>query len=212
MRHQVTVPESRRCVEAGACRPAHRDAGSDRPVVGVSWRDAADYAAWLSHETGRSYRLPTDEEWAYAAGGRFRDDGLPPDVDADDPGQRALARYEREAQADDQLAAEPQPVGHFGSNENGLLDIAGNIWEWTSSCFVRGTLDVGDEPSAATVDCGVRVVEGRHRTYLTDIIRDARAGGCAVGTPPANLGFRLVWDDADARGWQSVTAWMRRWL
>ena len=40
-----------------------------------------------------------------------------------------------------------------------------------------------------------RVVEGSHRTYITDFIRDARAGGCAVGLPPSNLGFRLVRED-----------------
>ncbi len=42
------------------------------------------------------------------------------------------------------------------------------------------------------------VVEGEHRAYVTDFIRDARAGGCAVGKPPSNLGFRLVRDDAPA--------------
>ena len=47
-------------------------------------------------------------------------------------------------------------------------------------------------PTLRSENCGVRVVEGQHRTYVTDFIRDARAGGCAVGTPPANLGFRLV--------------------
>ena len=41
-------------------------------------------------------------------------------------------------------------------------------------------------------NCGVRVVEGQHRAYVTDFIRDARAGGCAAGVPPSNLGFRLV--------------------
>ena len=45
------------------------------------------------------------------------------------------------------------------------------------------------------VNCGVRVVEGRHRTYISDFIRDARAGGCAIGTPPTSLGFRLVRED-----------------
>jgi hypothetical protein len=35
-------------------------------------------------------------------------------------------------------------------------------------------------------------VEGQHRAYVTDFIRDAKAGGCAVGVPPDNLGFRLV--------------------
>jgi hypothetical protein len=41
-------------------------------------------------------------------------------------------------------------------------------------------------------NCGVRVAEGRHRAYVTDFIRDARAGGCASGVPPSHLGFRLV--------------------
>jgi hypothetical protein len=44
----------------------------------------------------------------------------------------------------------------------------------------------------------VRVVEGRHRTYISDFIRDARAGGCAIGTPPTSLGFRLVREDDDS--------------
>jgi hypothetical protein len=54
-------------------------------------------------------------------------------------------------------------------------------------------------PTVRTENCGVRVVEGEHRTYVTDFIRDARAGGCAVGAPPANLGFRLVRDGGAAR-------------
>ncbi len=41
-------------------------------------------------------------------------------------------------------------------------------------------------------NCGVRVDEGQHRSYVTDFVRDARAGGCAAGVPPSNLGFRLV--------------------
>ena len=41
----------------------------------------------------------------------------------------------------------------------------------------------------------MRVVEGRHRAYMTDFVRDARSGGCSAGVPPTNLGFRLVRDD-----------------
>jgi hypothetical protein len=59
-----------------------------------------------------------------------------------------------------------------------------------------------------TLNCGVRVVEGRHRTYVSDFIRDARAGGCAVGVPPSNLGFRLVRDAAPA-WWISLAKWVR---
>jgi hypothetical protein len=55
------------------------------------------------------------------------------------------------------------------------------------------SLDTKGKPAnASTVNCGVRAVEGEHRTYVTDFVRDARGGGCAVSKPPSNLGFRLV--------------------
>jgi formylglycine-generating enzyme required for sulfatase activity len=82
--------------------------------------------------------------------------------------------------------------GSFGSNESGLQDFRGNVWEWTSTCFARHVLDDGGNVASKSSNCGVRVVEGQHRAYVTDFIRDARAGGCAVGVPPDNLGFRLV--------------------
>jgi formylglycine-generating enzyme required for sulfatase activity len=192
MKRQVSVGDFRRCVDAGACRPIDGDA-DDVPAVQVSWQDAGAYASWLSHETGQKFRLPTDEEWAFAAAERFSDDEA---AYPTDPGQRALARYERETSRDD-ATQEPQPIGTFGVNRNGLLDIAGNVWEWTDTCFRRSALDADGRPTApTTVNCGVRVVEGRHRTYMTDFIRDARAGGCSAGAPPSNLGFRLVRDGA----------------
>ena len=44
----------------------------------------------------------------------------------------------------------------------------------------------------AIENCGVHVLEGRHRAYMSNFVRDGKSGGCAVGTPPENLGFRLV--------------------
>ena len=176
----------------------------------MSWRDADAYAAWLSRKTGETYRLPTDEEWAYAAGSRYQDDGLP--VDDNDPSKRWLARYEREADLKSrEIDGKPRPFGAFGANENGLLDVAGNVWEWTNTCFVRTALDDAGRHSNTTANCGVRVVEGQHRAYVTDFIRDARAGGCAAGVPPSNLGFRLVRETGligrtpvSMRGWRST--------
>jgi formylglycine-generating enzyme required for sulfatase activity len=200
MRQQVTAADYRRCIDAQACPNIDEAPASDLPVVKVNWHDAAAYAAWLSRATGEHWRLPTDEEWAYAAGGLFEDDVLPESFDGSDPGRRALARYDRDAERTGAIGKALRPAGGFGENENGLLDIAGNVWEWTDTCFARSARNGQDEPATTTVNCGVRVAEGRHRTYMTDFIRDPRIGGCAVGTPPANLGFRLVRDTNSWRG------------
>ena len=142
MRHQVTASDYRRCVEAQACPMVDPDvAASDRPVVKVSWRDAQAYASWLSRETGLNFRLPTDEEWAYAAGSRYSDDALPESLDGRGPGQRMLAIYDRDARRERLAEKAPQPIGSFGANEHGLLDLAGNVWEWTDTCFQRNSFD-----------------------------------------------------------------------
>jgi formylglycine-generating enzyme required for sulfatase activity len=191
MVHQVSAADYQHCVDEAACRAldSNINVAIDRPVVQVSWHDADAYATWLSRKTGEHYRLPTDAEWAFAAGRKFGDDALP--VDVNDPSKRWISRYERESD-EDAGDSEAHAFGHFGANENGLLDLSGNVWEWTSTCFVRTTVDDTGAAIANNSNCGVRVAEGRHRAYVTDFIRDARAGGCAAGVPPSNLGFRLV--------------------
>lgn len=191
MKRQVTVAEYRRCSDAGACaRIAVTDARPDTPMVGVSWHDAEAYAAWMRRTTGLNYRLPTDQEWTFAAGERVRHE-LAPLVDPADPAQAWIARYEAESARAGSVTVAPQPIGTFGENSNGLLDVGGNVWEWTETCFIRATLD-GGFMRVTNTNCGVRVVQGAHRTYMTDFIRDPRTGGCATGVPPANLGFRLL--------------------
>ncbi|WP_407176788.1 SUMF1/EgtB/PvdO family nonheme iron enzyme [Bradyrhizobium sp. STM 3562] len=193
MKHQVSSADYQACVDDGACSALDRGVivAIDRPAVQVNWHDANAYAAWLSRKTGEHYRLPRDEEWAFAAGSKFVDDGVP--VDLDDPAKRWIARYERETARDADSAT--RPFRAFGINENGLSDLAGNVWEWTTTCFDRSVLDEQGHVVKTNANCGVRVAEGAHRAYVTDFIRDARAGGCAAGTPPSNLGFRLVRDE-----------------
>jgi len=193
MQRQVSSADYQRCIDDAGCRALSpgMTVDADRPVVQVSWHDAEAYATWLSRKTGERYRLPTDEEWAFAAGSRFKDDGLP--VDESDPSKRWIARYEREANRETPATDSAlRPFGGFGRNEHGLLDVGGNVWEWTSTCFVRTVLDDAGRALSRNPNCGVRVAEGQHRSYVTDFIRDARAGGCAAGMPPSNLGFRLV--------------------
>ncbi len=197
MKYQVSQAEYQRCVEAGACKAADATIAADadtKPVTGVNFLDAQAYARWFSEQTGERWRLPTDAEWAYAAGERFVGETYSAVAsDPDNPAVAWIRRYREESAA----RREPDPVaherGHFGANTHGITDLAGNVWEWTSTCYARTTLDgVTGEVVHSTENCRVHIAEGRHRAYMSDFVRDGVSGGCAVGIPPDNLGFRLV--------------------
>jgi formylglycine-generating enzyme required for sulfatase activity len=187
----VSQAEYARCVAAAAC-PKLKGvdaAAADLPVVGVSWLEATAYSEFYARATGEDWRLPTDEEWAYAAAERFRGEP-PPAANDDDFARRWLARFD----ADSALARQPkapQPFGRFGLNTLGVADLASNVWEWTNSCYERRAVEANGETRLLTRNCRVRALEGEHRTFMSDFIRDAVTGGCSVGPPPTNLGFRL---------------------
>lgn len=203
MTFQVSQAGYARCIAAAACPDIPTKGSPTQAQTGVSYTDATAYADWFSAETGQHWRLPTDAEWLRAAGNRAQDDGLAVDADAiaaavadgSDPSLRWLASYRREAEIRGEADFLPHPLGHFGLNDLGLADIAGNIWEWTETCFQNGSLSRdGRSVVSATDHCGVRAVQGKHRAFVIDFIRDTRSGGCAAGVPPDYLGFRLVRD------------------
>ena len=193
MKFEVGNADYARCVTAGACKAAQprRRPKGDVPVTGVSFQDADAYAAWLSTATGQAWRLPSMDEWAFAAGSREVDHALDAGSDAANPSQRWLLSYESETAGAGGPAA-PSPLGTFGLNEFGVADLGGTVWEWTSTCASRTTLG----PQASTVShidsCRIHYLEGRHRAPINDFMRDASGGGCGGGKPPDNLGFRLV--------------------
>jgi formylglycine-generating enzyme required for sulfatase activity len=193
MAYQVSAADYALCVNDGMCEAADTVVSrtGNIPATGVSFRDATAYATWLSERTGESWRLPTDEEWVFAAGERFKEDVLGVENE-NNPAARWLARYRNEAEAAKGRDPEPKPQGHFGANSNGVYDLAGNVWEWTTTCYRRAALDEAGRIDASTDNCGVRVVGGKHRGYMSFFIRDGKSGGCAAGMPPDNLGIRLV--------------------
>ena len=98
-------------------------AGQERwPVVNVSAKDAEAFAAWRSGRDGVTYRLPTEDEWEFAArsGGEFKAFPWGNSWAAN----RAVVKE-----------AATQPVGSYpdGKNRWGVVDLIGNVWEWTSS-------------------------------------------------------------------------------
>lgn len=195
MKNHVSEQDYAACTLDGACAAAPSNGLPDLPQSNVNHADAVAYAAWLSARTGQDWRLPTDTEWLRAAGDRALDDGLAADANGADPSRRWIASYLREVDLRGKADLEPHPQGHFGLNDHGVADIAGNVWEWTETCFQNGTLtDTGDAIAEASDYCGVRAVQGKHRAFVIDFIRDARVGGCAAGVPPDYLGFRLVRD------------------
>ena len=194
MTYQVSATDYARCVTDRACKPAEprRHGTGNVPATGVSFDDATAYAAWLSDRTGDGWRLPTVAEWEFAAGGKAVDIGLGRETDATNPADRWLAYYEKEAALGANALATPSPLGSFGTNEFGLADLSATVWEWTTSCGGRTTFDTAGAVVSHLDSCGVRILEGAHRSQMTHFIRDAAGGGCSSGTPPDNLGFRLV--------------------
>jgi formylglycine-generating enzyme required for sulfatase activity len=106
--------------------------GPNQPVVGVSWYEAVAYCRWLTAalDDGFTYRLPTEAEWERAArgpGGRRYPWG--------DPWQAGRANTK-------ELNLErTTPVGIFpdGASAEGLLDLAGNVYEWCSDWYAGDT-------------------------------------------------------------------------
>lgn len=110
------------CRDGGRARtwmdPGFTQSGAD-PVVCVSHEDAVAYAAWLSRESGRVYRLPTQAEWqALNTAARVDQCGNLRGENAD-----CEDRY-----------PQTSPVGRFASAADMPSDLAGNVREWTATC------------------------------------------------------------------------------
>ena len=122
--------------------------GEERlPVANVSYEDARQFAAWRSKRDGVTYRLPTEEEWEFAARGGDSTRTYP-------WGAEWVQGYANLG------GAGTAPVGSFplGHTPQGLEDMIGNVWEWTAS---EASMYKGNDRTAlAPEDRGKMVARG----------------------------------------------------
>jgi serine/threonine-protein kinase len=152
------------------------------PVVNVSFDDATAFAAWRSKRDSVTYRLPTEEEWEYAARNGEQGDLYP----------WGQSWQDKAAVLKD---ATPSPVGSLpaGKNRWGVFDLIGNVWEWTAS---RASVYPGN--SAKVPRSMEEWVTIRGGCYVSDPANaDAPVSACLREfVPPSSkttlLGFRLV--------------------
>jgi formylglycine-generating enzyme required for sulfatase activity len=99
----------------------------DQPVTSVSWFDAVAYCDWLSNQTGKSYRLPTEAEWEFAA-------------TAGDPKNIypwGTRDWQQRSELHSRFQNGPETVGLFEPNGLGIHDMGMNVHEWCSDWYAN---------------------------------------------------------------------------
>jgi formylglycine-generating enzyme required for sulfatase activity len=170
------------------------------PVGGVSWRGAKAYIAWLTNETGRSYRLPTEAEWEHAARAHttspfyFGDDVLKVCEYGNTPDWSRLQKHPSwvVVRCTDGYS-ETAPVGRFKPNALGLYDTLGNVWEWVEDCWHDDYEGAPTDGSAWLTggDCSRRVIRGGSFEHFSFAGASARFRS-AANDRLKSIGLRVV--------------------
>ncbi|WP_295390308.1 formylglycine-generating enzyme family protein [uncultured Thiodictyon sp.] len=199
-KYEVTFDEWDACQAAGGCSHRPSDAGwgrGQRPVINVSWSDAQQYVRWLSSQTGKAYRLPSEAEWEYAARA-----GTTTAFSTGNCINTNLANCNGTG-ADDTgcgdntgvYLGKTQTVGHYPANPWGLYDMHGNVVEWVQDCWhegYTGAPQTGSEWRDACAASGRRVVRGGSWRDAPWLLHSAlrNRDGASVRSPDA--GFRVA--------------------
>jgi toxoflavin biosynthesis protein ToxD len=181
----VTIDAYRAYVADGGSTPAswqRQQADDGRlPVVDITFSLANAYAAWLTQRSAHLYRLPTEAEWECAARGT-------------DGRRFPWGDVWENARAATREGGSPLPVvGSFpaGASPWGVLDMAGTVWEWTSSLDALYPYDPHDGREDLTAP-GRRIIRGGCYVNPSGYARCACRFRMAPQVTNAFLGFRLV--------------------
>jgi formylglycine-generating enzyme required for sulfatase activity len=201
-RYHVTFDEWDACVADGGCsnwRPGDFGWGRGRrPVIFVSWRDAKAYVAWLSAKTGASYRLLSEGEWEYAARGCrsarcpatpfWFGETIKPEIANYD------ARFSYAGSPKAQPRRRTVPVESGQANGFGLVNIVGNVRQWTEDCWSPSPDPPPNGAPRLTGDCNARSVRGGGWSDEPKDLRTAARGWQPVDDRLPQLGFRVARD------------------
>ncbi|HSM39239.1 MAG TPA: SUMF1/EgtB/PvdO family nonheme iron enzyme [Afifellaceae bacterium] len=188
-KYEITFDEWDACAKGGGCGTYIPDDNGwgrgKQPAINISWNDARAYAIWLSGRTGKSYRLPSEAEWEYAAqaGSTLR---FPwgNDINPDN------ANYGT-------LRERTLPVGSFDANAFGLYDVIGNVSEWVSDCYEADAYRTHGrypEPVGRSADNCHRVLRGGSWTSMAQpyLIRTSRRRAASADGRYKFNGFRIL--------------------
>lgn len=191
-KYEVTFEEYDRFAIAKG-RPLPGDQGwgrGNRPVINVSWDEAKAYAEWLSQQTGKHYRLPTESEWEYAARS-----GAKQQIWAGTSEESELDKYAVFSNNSGNRTAE---VGTKKGNEFKLYDLSGNVFEWVEDCahamYEGAPQDGSAWLEASGGDCTLHVIRGGSWGYLPDDLRVSTRYRDAPVYRNYSTGFRLAQD------------------
>ncbi len=155
-----------------------------QPVVAVSWFDAAAYCEWLSRQSGRHYRLPTEAEWERAARGGPEGKTYP----WGDEFPPASRHYEKGWDTD-----RPEKVGLYDPNGFALHNMADNVHEWCADWYDPGYYKISPEHNPKGPESGRRRASrnGSWRHHVK-ICRCAARSSLGPERGYTDYGFRLT--------------------
>ena len=159
--------------------------GDNLPVECVSWNDCQDFISKLNSITGKTFRLPTEAEWEYAARGGKKSRGY------QYSGSNNLSDV---AWYEDNSDNKTHAVGSKQGNELGIYDMTGNVWEWCQDWYGSYSSSSQVNPTGDTSG-SYRVIRGGSWFFTARSCRSSYRGSNTPGRRNDDLGFRLVFSE-----------------